>query len=157
MYTLENLQKMKGTELKSLCVNYGIKKSGNKPDLINRIMEFQCKNQKPLIENTPIHENENINQETNDDFENMMQKFNSWLFKHELSINQESGFHIVPLSNNEIKSDFLKYQCVELGNQKFLNLFFEKIDTEWYLVSNCSNEPVDIEEYQEELQRYMLS
>ena len=58
----ENLNKLKGKELKEICIKLGIAKYGNKSEIIQRIMNN--KNSERMNENN--HENENDNENDNE-------------------------------------------------------------------------------------------
>lgn len=159
MYSLESLQSLKGAQLKDICTNYKIKKSGNKPDLIKRIMEHEKSIETLHISNSIINSISNdVEKNENIEVKRIIDKFNGWLFKSEFNISKENGFHLVPLTISEIQNEFNNYETsLDVPSEKFLNLFFEKIDSEWYLINNDTNEPVDIEEIQQDLQKYMMN
>ena len=81
----------------------------------------------------------------------IINKLNTWCESKGLDVYKEAGYVYEKLEKEEMILDYNNYvndaDCVR---DKFLNLFFEKIDSEWFLGTN-SDEMCDIEEYEREI------
>ena len=81
----------------------------------------------------------------------IINKLNAWCESKGLEVYKEAGYVYEKLEKEEMILDYNNYvndaDCVR---DKFLNLFFEKIDSEWFLGTN-SDEMCDIEEYEREI------
>ena len=81
----------------------------------------------------------------------IINKLNAWCESKGLDVYKEAGYVYEKLEKEEMILDYNNYvndaDCVR---DKFLNLFFEKIDSEWFLGTN-SDEMCDIEEYEREI------
>ena len=81
----------------------------------------------------------------------IINKLNAWCESKGLEVYKEAGYVYEKLEKEEMILDYNNYEndadCVR---DKFLNLFFEKIDSEWFLGTN-SDEMCDIEEYEREI------
>jgi hypothetical protein len=81
----------------------------------------------------------------------IINKLNTWCESKGLEVYKEAGYVYEKLEKEEMILDYNNYEndadCVR---DKFLNLFFEKIDSEWFLGKN-SDEMCDIEEYEREI------
>ena len=76
MYSLESLQTLKGAQLKDICTNYNIKKSGNKSDVIKRIMEYETKQETLHISNSIINSTSNdVEKNENIEVKSIIDKF----------------------------------------------------------------------------------
>ena len=133
----EQLSKMKIPQLKELCVEFKLKKSGKKDILIDRILQHISQNH--LEKTTP---------ETAMDleFENkILPAYSSWFSNNNFKINKQvKSFKWELVSPTEIRETFMNYDYSKspLRNdslvpvpttrtEQFLEMFFEKIGGEW--------------------------
>ena len=88
----------------------------------------------------------------------IINKLNAWCESKGLDVYKEAGYVYEKLEKEEMILDYNNYVNDANGDRdkylsvrdKFLNLFFEKIDYEWFLGTN-SDEMCDIEQYEREI------
>lgn len=97
MYTRKVLEAMKVAQLKSVCSDYDIKKTGIKQELIDRILEYQekIKEEKEAWERLMAHGAE----ERDEGFERVIQVFRQWT--------DENGFWPAKLSKSGVSFEFV--------------------------------------------------
>lgn len=94
-----------------------------------------------------------------DDHENVkqtIQKLMNWCETKQFTLYKDTGFAYEKLEMNEIIQQFNLYQSNEVIQQRFMNLFFEKIDSEWFIGDiNDSDDIKDVDVLQFEIMEYM--
>ena len=169
MEYLENIKNLKIKDLKEICDKYELPKYGNKATLIERITK--------KIENIEINKRHyqellKSGEEIQDDeFERIIERFQSWLTCNNLKLTKESTLDFKELDIREIRSLFIKYDYTKsyLRNDKliptpqnkveeFLEFFFEYLDKNWFLFDKnnddeffelCSNDQKKLKIYLE--------
>ena len=139
MYTIEQLNTMKGAELKEILREKKLTMSGAKAVLIQRIVEFQeneIKKEKELTKK--LHEHEIMlthgAQTGTPLFEKIMGAFQEWCNKEKFQVHKYGArpctFEIVDI--NEIRYKMRTITSLEEFYHEFFNTF---LDSEWYLFS----------------------
>lgn len=124
MFTLEILQSLKGKELKLICNNYKIKQSGNKSELVERIISHQDKIiEKEKIKNKYLAHGA---KKRNHTFENIFKAFESWCANEGFwPEKMETSYSYAKLDIREIRASFADYK--NNGSVPLLNEFFEML------------------------------
>ena len=139
MYTIEQLNTMKGAELKEILREKKLTMSGAKAVLIQRIVEFQeneIKKEKELTKK--LHEHEIMlthgAQTGTPLFEKIMGAFQEWCNKEKFQVHKYGArpctFESVDI--NEIRYKMRTITSLEEFYHEFFNTF---LDSEWYLFS----------------------
>ena len=169
MEYLNNIKNLKIKDLKEICDKYGLPKYGNKATLIERItikienIEINKRRYQELLKS-----GEEIQ---DDEFERIIDRFQSWLTCNNLKLTKESTLDFEELDIREIRSLFIKYDYTKsyLRNDKlipipqnkveeFLEFFYEYLDKNWFLFDKnnddeffelCSNDQKKLKNYLE--------
>ena len=156
----EILIKQKVAELKILCQNYSIPSSGAKKEIVQRILEAQEKKQQKTAAYKACMEKGAVRQD--EEFEKTIACFQMWCRSHMFQVQTPSddGFGFRPVHTNELRAAFIDYDYTasplradklvpvpKLKFEEFLEMFYEKLDTEWYM--NPVDENDDENEFDE--------
>lgn len=139
MYSLEQLNTMKGAGLKDILREKKLTMSGTKAALIQRIWDFQqseIKKEKELIKKQHEHEIMLTHgaQTGTPLFEKIMGAFQEWCMKEKFQVHKYGArpctFEVVDI--NEIRYKMRTITSLEEFYHEFFNTF---LDSEWYLFS----------------------
>ena len=160
----QQLDKKKKAELQVICVNYGINKSGNKQELVERIIAHQEKNQRiqNVVENRFAYGNAPAllpNGEPDTEFEQVMTSYLDWSQRTNWSISKmsETSLHFHKIDIREIRASFKDY--LNNGTTKsrmyaFLEMFFDLLDGEWIMMHEQDTEEIFDDDEQRAFMEY---
>ena len=163
------LKKMKVSELRQMCEEYNLEKTGLKAVLVERILEYQNQ-EKKKIESQKQNEilmrgeqkkiNNKMTNIIDTEFENKTwPAYIDWWNKSKFDVfKQIDKFKWNKIDNREIRATFMDYDYTKSelrkdrlvpvptnSTEKFLEMFFEKVGGEWSVFPKDEYDEEDIE------------
>ena len=171
------LKKIKVSELRQMCEEYNLEKTGLKAVLVERILEYKNQEKKKIESQKQNEilmrgEQKKINKDGTIDteFENKTwPAYIDWWNKSKFDVfKQIDKFKWNKIDNREIRATFMDYDYTKLGPRKdrlvavptnsteeFLEMFFEKVGGEWSIFPKNEYDEEDIEFDEEHQQDFI--